>query len=109
MKPAAFKATPKLGVGASRALLKAVGGVTLTEERRREMVKQLGDKVEQSRVQLRGVRQDALKEAKKMKDAKELSEDDVKRIESGIDDDMKKYQAKIDAAFAAKEKELMTV
>jgi ribosome recycling factor len=81
----------------------------LTEERRREMVKQLGDKVEQSRVQLRGVRQDALKEAKKMKDAKELSEDDVKRIESGIDDDMKKYQAKIDAAFAAKEKELMTV
>ena len=37
MKPAAFKATPKLGVEASRALLKAVGGVTLTEERRREL------------------------------------------------------------------------
>jgi hypothetical protein len=37
MKLAAFKATPKLGVEASRALLKAVGGVTLTEERRREL------------------------------------------------------------------------
>jgi len=37
MKSAAFKATPKLGVEASRALLRAVGGVTLTEKRRREL------------------------------------------------------------------------
>jgi hypothetical protein len=37
MKPAAFKATPKLGVEASRALLKAVGGVSLTEKRRCEL------------------------------------------------------------------------
>lgn len=37
MKPAAFKATPKLGVEASRALLEAVGGVSLTEERRHEL------------------------------------------------------------------------
>ena len=37
MKPAAFKATPKLGVEASRALLEAVGSVTLTEKRRREL------------------------------------------------------------------------
>jgi hypothetical protein len=37
MKPAAFKATPKLGVEASRALLKVVGGVTLSEKRRCEL------------------------------------------------------------------------
>lgn len=37
MKPAAFKATPKLGVKASRSLLDAIGNVTLTEERRREL------------------------------------------------------------------------
>lgn len=37
MKPAAFKATPKLGVQASQALLRAVGGVALTENRRREL------------------------------------------------------------------------
>ena len=37
MKPAAFKATAKLGVEASRALLKAVGGITLTEKRRCEL------------------------------------------------------------------------
>jgi len=37
MKPAAFKATPKLGVEASRALLKVVGGISLTEKRRCEL------------------------------------------------------------------------
>ncbi|MFZ4536859.1 MAG: hypothetical protein ACOYNV_11165 [Propionivibrio sp.] len=37
MKPAAFKATPKLSVEASRALLKMVGGVTLSDKRRSEL------------------------------------------------------------------------
>ena len=82
---------------------------SLTEERRHQLVKQVGEKVEEARIAMRTIRQDALKEAKRMKDAKELSEDDVKRIESAIDDDMKKYQAKVDELFAAKEKELMTV
>jgi ribosome recycling factor len=73
------------------------------------MVKQLGDKVEDCRIALRNIRQDALKEAKRMKDAKELSEDDVKRVEKGLDDDMKGYQMKIEEIFKAKEKEVMTV
>ena len=81
----------------------------LTEERRREMVKQLSEKVEDCRIALRNIRQDALKEAKRMKDAKELSEDDVKQVEKGIDDDMREYQLKIDEIFKAKEKEVMTV
>jgi hypothetical protein len=37
MKPAAYKATPKLSAQASRALLEAVGGVSLSEKRRREL------------------------------------------------------------------------
>jgi ribosome recycling factor len=81
----------------------------LTEERRREMVKMLGEKVEDCRIAMRTIRQDAFKDAKKMKDAKELSEDDVKMIEKGIDDDMKDYQAKIDEVFRAKEQEVMTI
>lgn len=81
----------------------------LTEERRREMVKMLGDKVEDCRIAMRTIRQDALKDAKRMKDNKELSEDDVKAIEKGIDDDMKVFQGKIDDAFKAKEKEVMTL
>lgn len=81
----------------------------LTEERRREMVKQLGDKEEECRIALRNIRQDAMKEAKRLKDNKELSEDDVKRIEKGLDDDMKVFQGKIDEIMKAKEQEIMTV
>jgi ribosome recycling factor len=81
----------------------------LTEERRRDMVKLLGDKVEDCRIAMRNVRQDALKDAKRMKDAKELSEEDMKQIEKGIDDDMKTFQAKIDEIFKSKEQEVMTL
>lgn len=81
----------------------------LTEERRRELVKLASEKVEDARIALRNVRQDALKNAKKMKDDKQLSEDDLKQVENGIDDDMKQYQAKIDEIFAAKEKDILTV
>jgi len=81
----------------------------LTEERRRQIVKQLGEKVEAVRIALRNIRQDALKDAKAKKDAKELSEDDVKHIEKGIDGDMADFQIKIDQIFKAKEAEIMTV
>lgn len=81
----------------------------LTEERRRDMVKQLGEKVEDCRIALRTVRQDALKDAKRMKENKELSEDDVKAIEKGIDDTMKTFQATIEDIFKTKEKEVMTI
>ncbi len=81
----------------------------LTEERRRELVKQLGDKVEHCRIALRQVRQDALKDAKRRKDAKELSEDDVKAVEKEFDKLMADYQARIDERLKAKEAEVMTV
>lgn len=82
----------------------------LTEERRRELVKQLGEKVENARIAMRQVRQDAFKELKRKKDAKELSENDVTRIEKDFDHNlMTEYQTKIDNAFKAKEQEVMTV
>lgn len=81
----------------------------LTEERRREMVKQLGDKVEECRIVMRQIRQDAFKDAKRRKEAKELSENDVARIEKEVDKLMGDFQAKIEAVFKAKEKEVMTV
>lgn len=81
----------------------------LTEERRQQLVKQTSEKVEETRIALRNIRQDALKEAKRLKDAKELSEDDVKRIEKGIDDDMVQYNSQIDAIFKAKEKDILTI
>lgn len=82
---------------------------SLTEERRREMVKQLGDKVEECRIGMRAVRQDALKDAKRRKEAKELSEDDERAVEKAFDKLMQEYQVKIDEALKAKEKELLTI
>lgn len=81
----------------------------LTEERRREIVKQLGDKVEGCRIALRQVRQDAFKDAKRQKEAKELSENDVARVEKEIDRLMGEFQVKIDELTKAKEQEVMTV
>lgn len=81
----------------------------LTEERRRQMVKQASEKVEEARIALRNIRQDGLKDAKRKKDAKELSEDDVKRVEKEFDRLMADYQAKIDAAFKAKEQDILTI
>ncbi|MBM3210284.1 ribosome recycling factor [Candidatus Saccharibacteria bacterium] len=81
----------------------------LTEERRKQMVKQAGEKVEEARIALRNVRQDALKDAKRAKDNKELSEDDIKLIEKEIDGLMSEMSALIDAAFKTKEKDILTV
>ena len=58
---------------------------------------------------MRNIRQDALKDAKRMKDNKELSEDDLKRVEKEIDGLMSKMQTQIDEAFKAKEKGVLTV
>lgn len=81
----------------------------LTEERRKQMVKLAGEKVEEARIGLRSVRQDALKEAKRMKDAKELSEDDQKRVEQEIDKHVAEFQVKIDDTFKQKEQDILTV
>lgn len=81
----------------------------LTEERRRLLVRQIGEKVEEARIALRNIRQDAFKEVKRMKDAKELSEDDAKRSEKAIDDLVAKYNATIDEYFKAKEKDILTI
>lgn len=81
----------------------------LTEERRKQLVKQTGEKVEEARIALRNVRQDGLKDAKRKKDAKELSEDDVKRVEKEFDKLMAEYQDKIENAFRAKEKDILTI
>lgn len=81
----------------------------LTEERRHQIIKQTGEKGEEARIALRGVRQDALKEVKRRKDAKEMSEDDVKRVEKEVDGLMSEYQSKIDEELAIKEKDILTI
>jgi ribosome recycling factor len=81
----------------------------LTEERRRQLVKQVGEKVEEARIALRTIRQDALKDVKRKKEAKELSEDDVKRIDKIIEGLIANYNTKVDEAFSLKEKDILTI
>lgn len=81
----------------------------LTEERRKQLVKQTSEKVEDARIVLRTVRQDALKEAKRKKDLKELSEDDMKSIEKDIDGNVATSNSKLDLAFKEKEKDILTL
>ena len=81
----------------------------LTEERRRDMVKQISEKVEDCRIAMRSTRQDALKDAKRRKEAKELSENDLAHVDKEIDKLMADFQVKIDEIAKAKEKEIMTI
>jgi ribosome recycling factor len=81
----------------------------LTEERRKLMVKQASEKVEEARIALRSIRQEALKEAKRKKEIKELSEDDIKRIEKDIDGNMADANTKIDEIFLLKERDILKI
>lgn len=78
----------------------------LTEERRKEIVKTASTKVEEAKVALRKVRDDARKELKATDD---LSEDVKKRGEKEIDDLIKKFSNKIDELFKIKESEIMKI
>lgn len=81
----------------------------LTEERRREIVKQLGEKVEECLITQRGVRRDAMSELDAAKKDKDISEDDHKRYAKQVDDLMAKYKTEVDQISKAKESEIMTV
>jgi ribosome recycling factor len=81
----------------------------LTEERRKEMVKLLAQKMEGGRVMLRNVRGDIRKEIEKMKDDGGVSEDDIKKDLQELDKKVKDFMDQIDKMSVEKEKELMTV
>lgn len=81
----------------------------LTEERRKQLVKQSSEKIEEARIALRNIRQDVLKDAKAKKQAKELSEDDEKRVEKEIDSLMSEHQTRLEELFKAKEQDILTL
>lgn len=81
----------------------------LTEERRREIVKSLGGKVEECRIALRNIRHDVLNEVKRLEKAKEATSDDVKFAETELNKKIEQFQRRIDEVEAAKAKEIMEV
>jgi ribosome recycling factor len=81
----------------------------LNEERRREYVKILSGKVEDTMVSLRNIRHDALREFDQAKKDKDISEDDAKRSEKQIDDAMNLIKSEVDVVAKAKEQEILII
>jgi len=82
---------------------------SMTEERRKEMVKTLGRMAEEARVTLRNERRDSLESLKKAEKAKEISQDELKRMEETVQKLTDVYIKKLDEMLALKEKEVTTV
>ena len=81
----------------------------LTEERRKELSKQVKKYAESGKVALRNIRRDAMDKVKDMKKKTEITEDDVKEYEKELQDLTDKRCKEIDTLTAAKETELMSV
>ena len=77
----------------------------LTEETRREYVKQAKQMAEEAKIALRNIRQDANNDAKKL----EVPEDDIKAVQDDVQELINKYNKIVDEKAKEKEKELMTV
>jgi ribosome recycling factor len=106
----AIRNNPQLGLNpADDGRIVRVPIPPLTEERRREIAKQVGERVEDALVRMRGARHEAMDLIEKTKKAKELGEDEAKRLEKQVDDAMNVHRAKIDAAAKAKEQEILSL
>ena len=81
----------------------------LTEERRKELVKQIKKMCEDTKVAARNIRRDTLDVFKKMKTAKEITEDEYDNFASSVEDSVTSTIEKIDKAAAEKEKDVMIV
>ncbi|MDE7086965.1 MAG: ribosome recycling factor [Clostridia bacterium] len=81
----------------------------LTEERRRDLVKQIKKMGEDAKIAQRNVRRDAMDGLKKLKNDKSISEDEYSAGEKEVEKMVADAVAKVDAAVSAKEKEIMTV
>lgn len=81
----------------------------LTEERRKDLAKDVKKKGEAAKVAVRNIRRDANDALKKIGKAGDVSEDEIKDLETQVQKLTDKYIADVDAAVAEKTKEIMTV
>jgi ribosome recycling factor len=81
----------------------------LNEERRKEMVKLVGQTAEKARIGIRNVREDVLKEMKRAEAEGKISKDDLTHGQKKLQDVVDKYNEEIKTHAEAKEKDVMTV
>jgi len=81
----------------------------MTEERRKQMVKRVNEMTEDARISVRNVRQDALKNVKAQKEAKEISEDELGRFEKQIQEKVDEINKSIEEVSKKKEQDILTI
>ena len=81
----------------------------LTEERRKQLVKAVKKKAEESKVAIRNIRRDTNDELKKLEKEKQFSEDEAKKLHDEVQKITDTYIAKVDEVLKNKEKEIMEV
>lgn len=81
----------------------------LTEERRKELTKQVKKYAEEAKVAMRNIRRDGMDYVKKLKKDSQITEDEQKKAEKDLQDILDKFTKKVDDALASKEKELMSI
>ncbi len=81
----------------------------LTEERRKDMIRIVRQEAEQARVAIRNIRRDANHHLKELTKEKEISEDEERRAQEGIQKLTDRFIAEVDKLLEAKEKELMEI
>ena len=81
----------------------------LTEERRKDLTKQVKKYAEDAKVAMRNIRRDGMDYIKKLKKDSAITEDEQKKAEKDLQDILDKYIKKADEALAAKEKELLSI
>ena len=81
----------------------------LTEDKRKEIAKDIAHIAEDSKVQIRNVRRDTLEKLKKMKKDGDLTEDDLKNAEKKVQDATNKFIKEIDTLAEKKKKEIMEI
>ena len=81
----------------------------LTEERRKDLTKQVKKYAEEAKVAMRNIRRDGMDYVKKLKKDSAITEDEQKKAEKDLQDLLDKFTKKVDEATAAKEKELMAI
>jgi len=81
----------------------------LTEEKRKELTKQVAKMGEEAKVHLRNIRREANEKFKAAEKKSEMSEDELKKAEKDIQDLLDKYIKEIDAVTAKKDKEIMEI
>lgn len=81
----------------------------LSEERRRELAKEISKMAEESKVAIRSIRRDAIEKLKAKKKKSELTEDELKQYEKKAQDLTDKYYKEAEHAFDEKKKEIMEI